>query len=387
MMSVVPLFAQAEREHSPKADTLQDALFQIKVKKKQDEKPKKDNFLRRMFAGHVDRTFEKPVDFSAVIVPSFSREGSVGLGGMAAALYRLDRKDSMMQPSDVSLSANASIRGFFYVAILGNTYFKGRKSRINYELSFSQKKLDFWGIDYDSCAMRPAIEYTRWKILANAYYDYQVVKNFYIGAALNFSYASVRQIDDERYLDGQDRSYVITGMGLSVQYDSRDYIGNPTRGFNILLRQMVYPEPFGNTGRTLWRTTFIGDYYRKLWRGAVLGIDLYGELNSSDSPWPLREEAGGIYRLRGYYAGRYMDNNMLSAQVELRQKLVWRVGVAVFAGCGSVFPSFRELRWDMVLPTYGLGLRFEFKHNMNLRVDYGFGRGTSGFVVSLGESF
>ena len=82
-----------------------------------------------------------------------------------------------------------------------------------------------------------------------------------------------------------------------------------------------------------------------------------------------------------------VDNNLLSAQMELRQKLFWRVGVAAFVGFGSVFPSFKELRPDHILPTYGVGLRFEFKHNVNLRVDYGFGRGTSGFVLSLGESF
>ena len=101
----------------------------------------------------------------------------------------------------------------------------------------------------------------------------------------------------------------------------------------------------------------------------------------------MREEAGGQYRLRGYYRGRYMDNNLASFQVELRQKLFWRVGVAVFGGLGSVFPSFKEWRADQLLFTAGLGLRFEFKHNVNLRVDYGFGRGTSGFVLSLGESF
>ena len=33
----------------------------------------------------------------------------------------------------------------------------------------------------------------------------------------------------------------------------------------------------------------------------------------------------------------------------------------------------------------GLGLRFEFKHRMNIRIDYGFGKGTSGLVVQFAE--
>ena len=84
-----------------------DVLFNVKVggnrKSQKPKKPKKDGFLSHTFAGHVDRTFERKLDYSIVLVPSFSREGSVGIGGMGAALYRLDRTDSTMPPSDVSL--------------------------------------------------------------------------------------------------------------------------------------------------------------------------------------------------------------------------------------------------------------------------------------------
>lgn len=369
-----------------------DVLFHVQVKpfyprKKTNRKARKGNFLSHTFGGHQDRTFERGFDYSIVLVPSYSREGSVGIGGMGAALFRLDRKDSLMPPSDVSLSGNASIKGFFYAGITGNLYFPGRKSRLNYEVSFSQRVLDFWGISYDSCAARPAVDYTRWNVKAAAYYDYQVLKGFYVGAMLDFSYNSVVRIGDLSYLDGQSTAYTLTGFGLSLQYDTRDYVKNPTRGMNFLLRQTVYPAFLGNAGRTLWRTAFTANYYQRLWHGAILAFDLHAEFNSKDSPWALREEAGGVSRLRGYYRGRYMDNHLASFQVELRQKLVWRVGVAVFAGCGSVFPSFARWRPDQILPTAGLGLRFEFKHNLNLRIDYGFGRQTSGFVLSLGGSF
>lgn len=366
-------------------------LFDVKVKpyvpKKKKNGKEGGGFLRHTFGGHIDRTFEQAFDYSIVLVPSFSREGSVGIGGMGAALFRLDRKDSLMPPSDISLSGNASIKGFFYAGLLGNMYFPGRKSRLNYEISFSQRVLNFWGINYDSCLVRPAVFYTRWNVKAAAYYDYQILKGFYLGAAVDFSYNSAVRIDDVSYLDGQKRAYTLTGLGLSLQYDTRDFIKTPTRGMNFMLRQMIYPEFMGNAGRTLWRTTFTANYYQRLWDGAVLAFDLYAEINSENAPWALREEAGGQYRLRGYYRGRYMDNNLASFQVELRQKLFWRVGVAVFGGLGSVFPSFKEWRADQLLFTAGLGLRVEFKHNVNLRVDYGFGRGTSGFVLSLGESF
>ena len=91
--------------------------------------------------------------------------------------------------------------------------------------------------------------------------------------------------------------------------------------------------------------------------------------------------------MRGYYSGRYRDNDMLSGQAELRQHLFSRFGLAVWGGYGTVFHTWKQFRWRDMLPNYGVGLRIEVKHNMNGRIDYGFGRGTSGLVFSIGEAF
>ena len=358
-------------------------------KKRSDSaKQNKDgNFWQRTVSGHEDRTFEQAFDYSLVLFPTYTREGSIGLGGIGAALFRLDRSDSLMPPSDLSLEGNASLRGFFYAGAYGTLYFPGRRSRLYYEVSFSQQNLDFWGICYDSCHVRPPVSQTRWNVMALGYYDYRVLKNFYVGAALDFSYNNAVKMADPAYLDGQRPSYILTGIGLSLQYDSRDYAQNPTQGLNLLLRQMVYPSFMGDAGRTLWRTTFTASYYQRLWRGAVLATELYAECNAKDMPWPLKESVGGYYRLRGYYQGRYMDDNLFSFQMELRQKLFWRVGIAAFGGFGSVFSSFQDWRADQLLPAYGAGLRFEFKHNLNVRLDCGWGREVFGVVFAIGESF
>jgi hypothetical protein len=52
--------------------------------------------------------------------------------------------------------------------------------------------------------------------------------------------------------------------------------------------------------------------------------------------------------MRSYYGGRYIDRNQLTAQLELR---------------------------------------IEFKHNVNARIDYGFGKNTEGFVFNFAEAF
>lgn len=102
----------------------------------------------------------------------------------------------------------------------------------------------------------------------------------------------------------------------------------------------------------------------------------------------MREELGsGMSRMRGYYAGRYIDCSQIAMQVELRQHVSGRVGCVGWLGGGNVFPSFDKLKFKNTLPNYGLGLRIEFKHNVNVRIDYGFSKDTAGFVFQFVEAF
>lgn len=338
--------------------------------------------------GNVDRTYERKIDMSYIAAPSYTREGSFGVGGVATALYRLDRKDSIMQPSDLSLSGNVSVKGFYSLSLKGNNFFKGNKARLTYKLAFQHKNLDFWGISYNACSVNPVTEYTRRMVKWESDYVYKLSENFHVGAALNINYTDLSHLTERNYLEGQKSAYFFTGVGLSVSYDTRDFILTPKRGVYLLVREVFYPSFMSSHDKSVFSTTAIFDAYRQAWRGSVLAFDLYGQFNSGNTPWPLREELGsGMNRMRGYYAGRYIDRNQIAAQAELRQHIYGRFGCVAWVGGGTVFPSFDELQWSDILPNYGLGLRIEFKHNVNLRVDYGFGKDTAGLVVQFAEAF
>ena len=359
-----------------------DTIIHVSVSKK-----KKDNYWNRLIHGNEDRTFEKKIDISFAGAPSYTREASFGIGGMATGLYRTDRTDSLMSPSDITLVFNASVRGFYALEARGNHYFKGNKTILSYHIGFTTKPLDFWGISYDACAINPVIDYTRRKMMIDANYQYKLHKSFFIGGTLDFFYSDVTKISNIEYLEGQKESYVATGLGVSLQYDTRDFIPNPKQGIYFMLRQSIFPEILGNCDKTLYRTTVVADAYRKLWNGGILAIDLFAQFNSNNSPWPLREELGGNQRMRGYYSGRYIDNNIASVQVELRQHIVQRFGFTTWIGGGTVFPAIDKFTAKNILPSYGIGLRFEVKHNVNARIDYGFGKQTGGFVFNIGEAF
>lgn len=346
------------------------------------------SYWHSLIYGNVDRTFEKPVDLSFAIAPSYSREGSVGIGGTATALYRLDRSDSLMQASDVSLTGNVSVKGFYTLMVKGNNNFKGNRSRLNYRLAFKRKNLDFWGVSYAGCTVNPVSSYTRQQLSLESDYSYKILGGLYLGAALRINYTEALNLGDLSYLEGQDASYYFTGIGLSLMYDTRDLIVNPKKGVYFLLREIFYPEFLSSYGRTVFNTTLIFDAYQPLWRGSVLALDIYGDFNSRNAPWTLRPEMGSDgSRMRGYYSGRYIDCCLASVQLELRQHIYGRLGCAAWAGAGASFSSPSDFKVDSILPNFGIGLRFEFKHNMNIRIDYGFGKGTSGLVAQFSEAF
>ena len=173
-----------------------------------------------------------------------------------------------------------------------------------------------------------------------------------------------------------------------MSYDTRDFILNPKEGVYFMVKEVYYPGFASSYGKDIFATTLIFDYYQRAWKGSVFALDLYGQFNGNDVPWALREElGGGSSRMRGYYGGRYIDNNQVAVQLELRQHIYSRVGCVAWVGGGTVFPSFDRLMGENILPNYGVGVRLEFKHNVNIRLDYGFGKETAGFVFQFAEAF
>ena len=352
-------------------------------------------FLRRVVnyfeKSTVDRTFEKKIDFTFAGGPSYSKNTSFGIGLLAAGLYRLDRTDSVTPPSNVSIFANVSVSGFYAVGVDGNNIFSHDRNRIDYTAMFSSAPRDLWGIGYDDGRYNAHSSYTEKHYLIKGRYLHRVLPNTFVGALLSFEHTQGKKFDErsESYLGlaGQKHHYTATGIGLLAEYDSRDFIPNPFRGFYFSFQETLFPKGLGNCAKSLWRTVFTANYYRKVWKGGVVATDLYTEFNSDGTPWPMLARMGGSKRMRGYYQGQYTDNGLVTFQVELRQRIWRRIGCTVWGGAGNVFPRLADFDWSETLPNYGIGFRWELKKRVNVRIDYGFGKKTSGFLFNINEAF
>lgn len=349
-------------------------------------------YLSSLIRGNVDRTREKKLDISVGLSPSYTREASFGLGAMCTGLYRVNRNDTLRQPSDIFASINASLNGFYVFTLKGNNLFPDDRSRLSYKLEVYRKNLDFWGITSEATANNPKSSYERRQIDLQAEYVYRVNRNLFIGAEVRADYTDARSVSNPEYLLGEAHQYYVTGIGLSFEIDSRDNILTPTRGVHLAYKPMIFPKFMGDAPSFFNSHQFIANAYVGLWLHATLAFDLYAKINSGKTPWTMREmvASDGI-RMRGYYMGSYIDNSQIASQIELRQHLWNRFGATAWIGGATVFSSLDDFKHQDIKPewlhNWGVGLRFEFKHNVNLRIDYGFGKHTSGLVFAVGEAF
>lgn len=327
-------------------------------------------------------------DFSVLPGPHYNSDKGFGIGVIGMGLYRHDRRDTLSQPSNVSVFGDFTTKSSYTVGVGGTHVFPYDRGRIDYEVAANYFKESFWGIGYEM-ANDDANEglMKRWKIDARADFLWKVAGDLFVGPSLTYDYAGILKIDRPELLAGQDTHVWNIGIGLCAVYDTRDVMTRPSRGVYISFKQLFRPKFLGS-GYAYATTDFRLDAYGRLWKGAVVAGDLCGTFNFGHPSWATMALLGNSSTMRGYYAGRYRDKHILQAQVELRQHVWKRNGLVVWGGLGTVFDRFGALRADRVLPNWGIGYRWEFKKNANVRLDYGFGkRGMKGIIFNINEAF
>lgn len=356
-----------------------------------DTTVRKKGFINKVLAYFNDANktdYSKKFDFSIIGGPHYSTDTKLGLGLVAAGLYRTDRNDTILPPSNMSLFGDVSTVGFYMLGVRGLHIFPHDKYRLDYTLYFYSFPCKYWGIGYaNGNNDANETEMNRWQAQAKASFMFRVAPSTYIGPMLTFDFIEGKDIKNPELLEGMDRITRNTGVGLTFVYDSRDVTTNPKRGFYVNLSQCFRPKFMGND-YAFSTTDLRFNAYRRVWKGGIIATDLRCQLNFGNPSWGMMALLGNSYSMRGYYEGRYRDKHKIEAQVELRQHVWKRNSVVAWVGAGTVFNKFSAMRMGHVLPNFGIGYRWEFKKDVNVRLDYGFGKsGQSGFIFNINEAF
>ncbi len=375
----------------PSSDMEADSSWVNESATKQDTLTKKKSLLTRFldYFNDANKNKEhKKFDFSIIGGPHYSTDTKLGIGLVAAGLYRANANDTLLPPSNVSLFGDVSTVGFYMLGIRGTHIFPQDKYRADYTIYFYSFPCKFWGMGYDmGDDDSNKSDMKRWQARFKASFLFHLGDNLYLGPMVSYDYVIGRRIERPELLNGMDQHTWNIGAGFSAVYDTRDVLTYPHRGFYINLSQCFRPRFMGND-YAFSTTELQVDAYQRVWKGAILAEDFRTMLNFGNPSWGMMALLGNSNSMRGYYEGRYRDKHKMEAQVELRQHVWKRNSLTTWVGAGTVFHKFSEMRNRHILPNFGIGYRWEFKKNVNVRLDYGFGKaGQTGFLFSINEAF
>ena len=323
----------------------------------------------------------------------YAPETSLEIGLRVFALYYAKDDTVVNRLSEIGLYGFVTLRGQFG-ALLDNAVYSDQNAyyllgRVRYQ----QFPLLFYGIGPDSKPGNPALVNSNYVQIRQRALR-KVIGNLYAGVEIEFQNlggVSFEKVDAGFELPVGGQGSTTLELGGALVYDDRRNVLNVRKGVFFeaaALRNL----PLGNDFR-FERILFDGRIYRLLGRrNRVLAFQATGAFMQGNVPFNNLALLGGEGTMRGYYAGRYRDKNMLAAQAELR----WlpfgfskRWGGTLFGGLGTVAPTFRQLRLDQVRWAVGGGARFLFfqKKDVYFRADLGFTWEGTGLYFSLGEAF
>jgi outer membrane protein assembly factor BamA len=186
-----------------------------------------------------------------------------------------------------------------------------------------------------------------------------------------------------------NRGGLASGIGPSLNYDSRRNVLNPRGGTFLHLSTLAFHRWTGSEFNFL-RAELDVRHFIPLRKGKdVLALQAYGLWSPGEPPFRLQGLLGSDRELRGYYLGRYRDRHYAAIQAEYRLHIAWRIGMTAFAGVGDVFGPYSQASLSAFKPSAGGGIRFmmDKKDQVNLRLDFGVGRQSTGFYIGFGEAF
>ena len=330
---------------------------------------------------------EKLSRFSIIGGPHYDNEAKLGIGVVGTSQFRLNGCDSLMQPSNIAITADASFAGFFALGLKGSVFFPEDSKRLLFESQVGYSPSYFWGIGEENGDIdENETKMNRINAFVRADFMWRLAPGLYVGPVLQWQYDHTAEIDKPELLAGQDRSVSTQGLGITVEYDTRDYVTAATSGVLLHYTQLLNPKFLGNN-YAFSMTDLRACYYHTLWRKASIAAEVKVTFNFGDPCWGTMARLGSSWSMRGYYPGRYRDKHMATTQVELRQTIWGPLGMVAWGGVGNVFHN-KETFKSGWLPNYGIGLRWAFRPHVNIRLDYGFGKkGQNGFLFSINEAF
>jgi len=345
-----------------------------------------------------DKDTVKKNTFFPFPVASMSPETGLEYGVAALYSFYLDKQDTVTRVSTLNIMATHTTHNQSKAKIVSDVWSRDNRFHYSSELRYWDFPYSFYGIGANTWkSNKESINEKRARLTFAV--DKRLASNYYGGLETGFEYFKNAGTDPNGIYSANDYFGKSGGkriyFGVRQSYDTRDKVTYTTGGLYANLRLDYTPDFFSGEQYTGWQMAFDGRYFTSLTDKVVLALNgVYEGTYGSHVPFYLMSQLGGENSMRGYYQGRFRDNNMATMQAELKYRFVPRFAIVGFGGACTVFGE-QPLTVHHFKPNYGAGIRYFFDLNkdLSLRIDYGFGEKRagegrlSGFYFSMDEAF
>ena len=327
---------------------------------------------------------------------SYSPETSLGFGVGAKYLFKFKGSGEETRTSNMPVSLLYTLNNQFFVFSGFEIFTNQEKWVISGNIIFQNYPRLYYGIGQNSPETNEEI-YDNYQFLFEPILLKQAFTRYlFLGGGLRYNKIYKTKIESNKLLatnqpSGFDGSTSV-GFELAALYDSRDNILNASKGWYLELTKGFYGTALGGTHQ-FELTRFDLRHYLKISQknDDVLAFQAIGHFANGDTPLSELALFGSEEMMRGYIEGRFIEENLLAAQVEYRKTFKdSRFGMVAFLGAGDVFNKSKDLSLNDIKLNYGVGLRFmlDKKEKLNIRFDYGMGSETDGnFYVNIAEAY
>jgi hypothetical protein len=320
----------------------------------------------------------------------YTPETRLGAGALIYSHFKFNKNDSILKKSNTQSYISYTINKQFAFSNDYQLWLKQNKFYLTGAVDYTKTPQFFYGIGNDTKENdRVNVSFDLIKIHSKNLM--QVYKNIYSGIV--FQYQQVYKHDvhlmspSARELYG-NMGYAAKGLGPILIIDNRNNPLNPSKGSYLEASYIDYKNIIDNENMFV-SFTFDARKYHTFFKKLIWNGNAYFAFNKGAVPYRMLPQLGGARFLRGYYAGRFSDNNMFVLQQEFRMPIYKMIGMAAFGGVGEVAKTIPDFRKNELHYDYGVGLRIRVnkKENTNIRIDYGFTKDSQGLYIVFAEAF
>lgn len=350
-----------------------------------------------MLSNEKDTT--RKASFMPIPVFGYSQETGFEFGAGGIYSFYMDRKDTLNRSSNLFSNASYSTLKTYNFSFKGDVWTAGNKNHYIGEVRFKKMPFNFYGIGNNTLdANKDKLVLQQIKVLFEA--ERSFLPNAYTGVSLGFENYQFDDKEPNGILqtnpsifdkDGGSVAYI----GISQSYDTRNSNNYTTKGFYARATYQYAPNFFRGESFTGSQIKLDVRNFWPISQKITLGLQaLFYTIQGNNTPFYLLQQMGNDSQMRGYYGGRYRDENLLATQAELRYRFMNRFGIVAFGGAGKVFAN-EDANLKGLKPTYGVGGRYFFDtaKGLSVRIDYGIGeklageKRQAGFYISFAEAF